>query len=162
MASVHDLSMKRLDGSKLNLADFKGKAVLLVNVASACGFTPQYAGLQKLHEQYAGKGLVVLGVPCNDFGKQEPGTADEIQTFCSTKFNVTFPLTEKVAILGDNKCALYAQLTSVKGQGIEPGDVKWNFEKFLVGKDGAVVGRFPSKVAPDAPELKSAIDKALA
>jgi glutathione peroxidase len=154
--------MKKLDGSSLKLADLKGKAVLLVNVASACGYTPQYTGLQKLHEQYAGKGLVVLGVPCNDFGKQEPGTADEIQTFCSTKFSVTFPLTEKVAILGDGKCELYKLLTTAKAPGIEPGDVKWNFEKFLVGKDGKVIGRFPSKVAPDAPELKTAIDKALA
>lgn len=156
MASIYDISIQDIDGKPLATESLRGKAVLVVNVASRCGFTPQYAGLEKLHEELAGQGLVVLGVPSNDFGAQEPGTEAEIKGFCSTTYDVKFPMTQKVAVLGAGKHPLYAFLT---GGG---GEVKWNFEKFLVGKDGQVVGRFSSKVDPQSPELRQAIATALA
>jgi glutathione peroxidase len=131
--------------------------VLLVNVASKCGYTPQYTGLQSLYTKYKDKGLVVVGVPANNFGGQEPGTNEEIKTFCSRNYNVTFPIMSKVSVKGDDKTPLYGYLTENTG-----GDVKWNFTKFLVDKNGKIVSRFESKVTPESPELTSAVEKALA
>lgn len=153
--SIHHLTMKDIDGKDLALKTYAGKAVLIVNVASECGYTGQYAGLQALSEKMAAKGLVVLGVPCNDFGGQEPGDEKTIQTFCSSKYNVTFPMTSKVTIKGDAKHPLYALLT--KGGG----EVGWNFEKFLVGKDGKLIQRFGSDAEPESGDLLSAIEAAL-
>ncbi|MBL8223464.1 MAG: glutathione peroxidase, partial [Bryobacterales bacterium] len=135
-SSVHEFSMKTIDGKQASLADYKGKVVLFVNVASQCGYTPQYAGLQSLYEKYQGKGLVVVGVPANDFGSQEPGSDAEIKTFCSRNYNVTFPMLSKVVVKGSGKVPLYEYLTQTGGE------VKWNFTKFLVGKDGKVRARF--------------------
>jgi glutathione peroxidase len=159
MTSLHDFSLKTIDGEALPLASFAGKAVLVVNVASKCGLTPQYDGLEKLHEELAAKGLVVLGVPCNDFGGQEPGTEADVKAFCTTNYGVKFPMASKIAVLGDKKDALYAWLTT---NASTAGDITWNFEKFLVGKDGAIVARFSPKTAPNDPALRAAIDKALA
>lgn len=150
-----------LDGSPLDLKQFDGKATLIVNVASKCGLTPQYAGLEELYKRYKDRGFSVLGVPCNQFAGQEPGSPEEIATFCSTTYGVTFPLTEKVDVNGPDRHPLYAELTqTADGQG-EAGDVKWNFEKFLVSPDGEVVARFRPQVAPDSPELLSAIESVL-
>lgn len=154
--SIHNISMKTLAGKPLKLSSYKGKAVLVVNVASHCGYTGQYSGLQRLYHQNKGKGLVVLGVPCNDFGRQEPGTPKQIAEFCSENYGVTFPMTEKVTIKpGAQQHALYKTLTAGGKR------VGWNFEKFLVGKDGRVVKRFGSGVEPGDRELTSAIAKAL-
>jgi len=150
-----DLSLTRLDGSKLPAEELAGKAVLFVNVASACGYTKQYEGLQALYTAHKDDGLVVVGVPCNQFGGQEPGSPEEIATFCKMNFGVTFPLLEKQDVNGSKRSPLYSSLV---GSG---GDISWNFEKFLVGPDGAVVGRFPSSVKPDSAKLKAAIDSAL-
>ncbi|NOU93838.1 redoxin domain-containing protein [Paenibacillus sp. LMG 31456] len=158
MSSIYDISVQTADGGTKTLNDFKGKALLIVNVASKCGFTPQYAGLEKLNQQYKDQGLVILGVPCNDFGGQEPGTSEEIQEFCSLNYGVTFEVLDKVDILGDNKHPLYKLLTE---QSEPPGDVKWNFEKFLIAKDGSIAGRFSSKVAPEDAELTNAIENLL-
>lgn len=152
--------MKGIDGKEIDLASYKGKVVLIVNVASRCGATPQYAGLQKLFDTYSKEGFVLLGVPCNQFGKQEPGSEEDIQKFCSTKYNVTFPMTAKVDVNGDGACDLYKFLTS-KESGFE-GKIGWNFEKFLVGKDGKVVARFKTGVEPDAEELVKAVKAELA
>lgn len=156
MSSFFDLSAKTLAGKEQPFSAYKGKVVLVVNVASECGYTPQYAGLEKLHEELKDKGVVVLGFPSNEFGAQEPGTAEQIQTFCSTKFGVKFPLMEKVETKGANKHAAYQFLT--EGHG-EP---RWNFHKYLVGKDGQVIAAYSSKVAPESAELRGAIDAALA
>ena len=153
--SIHGLTMKDIEGKDLPLKNYAGKAVLIVNVASECGYTGQYAGLQALSEKMAAKGLVVLGVPCNDFGGQEPGDEKTIQTFCRSNYKVTFPMTSKVTIKGDAKHPLYALLT----QG--GGEVGWNFEKFLVGKDGKLIQRFGSDAEPESPDLLSAIEAAL-
>ena len=153
-ADLHDITLKDIDGKDLPLKQFAGKAVLIVNVASECGYTPQYEGLQLLHEKLASKGLVVLGVPCNDFGGQEPGSEAEIKTFCTERYKVTFPMTSKVSIKGTPH-ALFAELT--KGSG----EVGWNFEKFLVSKDGKLLQRFGSDVEPTSEELLKAIDAAL-
>jgi glutathione peroxidase len=153
--SAHDITVKDIDGKDLALKTFAGKAVLVVNVASQCGYTPQYAGLQELHEKMAAKGLVVLGVPCNDFGGQEPDDEKAIKVFCTENYKVTFPMTSKVSIKGDAKHPLFALLTQ------NGGDVGWNFEKFLVGKDGKVLKRFGSDVEPNSPELLQAIEEAL-
>lgn len=150
--------MKSIDGKDLDLSKYKGKVVLIVNVASKCGYTPQYKGLQELYAKYEGDGLVVLGVPANDFGKQEPGTEEEIQKFCSSKYNVKFPMTEKVVVKGSDKIELYKILTEAtpnKDGKVE--EVGWNFEKFLIGRDGKVIGRFKSAVAPDSETLVKAI-----
>lgn len=160
-------TMNSLGGEKVDLTKYEGKVVLFVNVASKCGYTSQYTGLQKLHEKYAEKGLVVIGVPCNQFGGQEPGTAEEIQKFCSTKFNVTFDLLEKVNVKDDSgksvmACDLFKYLTSVDAKPAGKGPVKWNFEKFLVDRKGNVVGRFGSSAAPESAEMTAAIEKALA
>jgi len=155
-SSVHDFTLNTIDGQTAPLSQYKGKVVLLVNVASQCGYTPQYTGLQALYEKYKGKGLVIVGVPANNFGGQEPGTNEEIKTFCSRKYSVTFPMMSKVSVKGSDMTPLYGYLTSQTG-----GDVKWNFTKFLVGKDGQIVKRFESKVTPDAAELTSALEQAL-
>lgn len=155
-ATLPPVEIKALDGSPFDLAALNGKTVLFVNVASRCGFTKQYAGLQKLQDEFKDKGLVIVGVPSNDFGGQEPGSAEEIASFCEKTYGVTFPLTEKVTVKGAAKHPLYVFLTEGRG---EP---KWNFHKYLVDPKGAVVGEFPSRVAPDSPELRAAIEKAIA
>ena len=157
---VYAAGLKTIDGTAATLKEHAGKAILIVNVASECGYTPQYAGLETLYQKYKAQGLVVVGMPCNDFGGQEPGTEAEIKAFCATNYQVTFPLYGKVAILGDAKHALYAALTGP--QAPEPGEVKWNFEKFLISRDGKIMARFPSGVEPDAAELATAIEAALA
>lgn len=154
--SAHEFTMNSIDGKPVNLASFQGKAVLFVNVASQCGYTPQYSGLESLYKKYKDRGLVVVGVPANNFGSQEPGTNEEIKTFCSRKYNVTFPMMSKVSVKGGDMTPLYSYLTAAKG-----GDVRWNFTKFLVGKDGKVLGRFEPNVAPESPELTAAVEKAL-
>lgn len=148
------------DGKKVSLADYKGKAVLLVNVASKCGLTGQYSGLQKLYEANKGKGLIILGFPCNDFAGQEPGTAGEVVKFCSTEYAVTFPIMAKIHVKGDEQHPLYQALTGAKGPF--PGDTKWNFGKILIGKDGAAIARFGPTTSPDSDELAKAIADALA
>ena len=155
--SALDFEMKSIDGKTFKLADLKGKVVLIVNVASRCGHTPQYKGLQKLYETYGKDGLVVLGVPANDFGKQEPGTNEDIAKFCDSKYHVTFPMLAKVSVKGAAIAPLYAYLTSEKSG--HAGDIQWNFEKFLIGRDGRVVARFASDVEPD--DLADPIRKAL-
>ena len=159
--SVYDQSIAALDGSPLDLSQLKGKATLVVNVASFCGYTPQYAGLEKLDERYKEQGLTVLGVPCNQFGAQEPGSADEIATFCSTSYGVSFPLTEKVDVNGARQHPLFGELTKAADARGQAGDVQWNFEKFLVSPDGEVVGRFRSRTEPESAELVSAVESAL-
>ena len=153
--SLHDLSLRTLDGQDQALSTYKGKVVLAVNVASECGYTPQYAGLQKLYTEYKDRGLVILGFPCNQFGAQEPGEAAQIQTFCQKNYGVTFPLFQKLEVKGAGKAPVYQFLTAKFG---EPA---WNFHKYLVGKDGQVLQAFPSKVAPESPELRSDIEAAL-
>ncbi|MGH9275627.1 MAG: glutathione peroxidase [Acidimicrobiales bacterium] len=158
--SIYDHTLNRLDGSPLDLHEYEDKALLIVNVASKCGLTPQYEGLEKLHEQYADRGFSVLGVPCNQFGGQEPGSSGEIATFCSTSYGVTFPLAEKVEVNGDGRHPLYAELTAVPDADGKGGDVVWNFEKFLVAPGGAVT-RFRPQVEPEDPTLVGAIEAAL-
>ncbi len=152
-----DYKLTDIDGKEHDLSQYKGKVVLLVNVASKCGYTPQYTGLQKLHETHGKYGLVVIGVPANEFGKQEPGSNEEIKEFCSSKYKVTFPMLGKVVVKGDGITPLYKFLTDKETDPKFAGDIKWNFEKFLISKKGEVVGRFASKVAPDSDELIKAI-----
>ena len=159
-ASLYDISLKDIDGKATSLGAYKGKVLLVVNVASKCGYTPQYGGLEATHKKYQTKGFSVLGFPCNDFGAQEPGTNEEIKTFCSTKYNVTFPLFDKLHVNGAERHPLYETLAGKNSPF--PGDVKWNFGKFLIGKDGTILKRFDSKVTPDSPEMISAIETALA
>ena len=161
MTTLYDFQQKTLEGKDKKLSDFKGKAVLVVNVASKCGLTPQYAGLQKLQEKYAGRGFEVLGFPCNQFMGQEPGTAEEIAEFCERNYGVTFPMFEKIDVNGANRAPLYQWLTSQNTQPDGPGDILWNFGKFLLDKQGNVIARFNPRVAPDAPEVTAAIDKAI-
>jgi glutathione peroxidase len=158
---VLDFKVETLNGKPLELAKYQGKAILFVNVASQCGYTPQYAGLQKLHEKYGPQGLTVIGVPANNFGSQEPGSNDEIAQFCKKNYGVTFDMLSKVSVKGSDKCPLYVYLTSKETNPNHAGEVKWNFEKFLIGRNGEVVGRFDSKVKPDSPELTKAIEAAL-
>ncbi len=153
MTTLHDFKLRALDGSDLDLSTLRGKAVLVVNVASRCGYTPQYKGLQGLYEEFASRGLVVLGVPANDFGAQEPGSDDEIKTFCETRYAVTFPMLSKITVKGAGKHPLYQWLTTA----VPGGEVTWNFEKFLVDGRGEVARRFAPGVAPDAKELRDAI-----
>ena len=155
-SSVHEFTLNSIDGKPAPLASYKGKVLLFVNVASQCGYTPQYTGLQSLYAKYKDKGLVIIGVPANNFGAQEPGTNEEIATFCSRSYNVTFPMLAKVSVKGADATPLYQYLITNNG-----GDVKWNFTKFLVGKDGKPVQRFEPGVTPDSPELAMAIEKAL-
>jgi len=153
------IPLKDIDGKEMTLAAYKAKVVLVVNVASACGYTAQYEGLEALYRKYKAKGLVIVGVPCNDFGGQEPGTEAEIKKFCSSRFEVTFPLTSKVSAKGKTAHPLFVALTG-KEAG-HPGPVSWNFNKFLVGKDGKLLARFDSSVAPESAELQAVIEKAL-
>ena len=160
--SIYDVPIHALDGSPADLHDYEGKAVLLVNVASKCGLTPQYTGLEELHERFADRGFSVLGVPCNQFGGQEPGSSDEIATFCSTNYGVTFPLTEKVEVNGDGRHPLYQQLVDVPDAADgHTGDIRWNFEKFVIAPGGAVVARFNPAVEPTSDEVVGAVEKAL-
>ncbi|BEL06384.1 glutathione peroxidase [Actinoplanes sichuanensis] len=159
--TVHDVQIADLHGKPLDLAEFRGSATLVVNVASRCGLTPQYSGLEQLHERYADRGFSVLGVPCNQFGGQEPGTAEEIEEFCSTTYGVTFPMTEKIEVNGDGRHPLYQELTTASDAEGHSGDIRWNFEKFLVGPDGTVLARFGPRVTPDDPELVAALEAAL-
>jgi len=158
---IYNFTMKSIDGQPVNLKSYKGKVVMLVNVASRCGFTPQYAGLEKLYQQYKDRGFVIVGVPANNFAQQEPGTNEEIKKFCSTKYNVTFPMMAKVSVKGDDKTALYQYLTSTTEDPQFGGEIKWNFTKFLVGRDGNLVARFEPAVTPDSPQVKEAIESAL-
>lgn len=158
-ADLNAIPFKDAAGKETSLKAYEGKVVLVVNVASKCGLTAQYKALEALYQKHREAGLVVLGFPCNDFGGQEPGTIEEIQTFCKTKYDVTFPLMAKISVKGKEQHPLYAALTGK--DGAFPGDVKWNFGKFLIGRDGKALARFEPKTAPDAPEITSAIEKAL-
>jgi glutathione peroxidase len=176
--SLYDIPLKQIDGTSSNLGQYKGKVLLVVNVASKCGLTPQYEGLERLYQSKKEAGLEVLGFPANNFKEQEPGSDSEIQSFCSTNYDVHFPLFSKISVAGDDKHPLYSQLISaqpaatgdgpfrekLKGYGIESGagsEVLWNFEKFLIGRDGKVIGRFAPDVTADDPRLAAAIDQAL-
>jgi glutathione peroxidase len=158
---IYDFTMKTIDGDKVSLSAYRGKVVLFVNVASKCGFTPQYAALESVYEKYKDKGFVIIGVPANNFAQQEPGTDAEIKTFCSNKYNVTFPMMSKVSVLGDDKAPLYVYLTGKETDPKFAGDIKWNFTKFLFDRDGNPVARFEPKTTPDSPEVTEAIEKAL-
>ncbi|MEV5882747.1 glutathione peroxidase [Streptomyces sp. NPDC052020] len=151
-----------LQGGSAELGQYAGQVALIVNVASKCGLTPQYAGLERLHERYADRGFTVLGVPCNQFLGQEPGSAGEIAEFCSATYGVTFPMTEKVEVNGAGRHPLYERLTGFADAEGHSGDIRWNFEKFLVGRDGRVVARFAPQTEPEAPEVVAAVEAALA
>ncbi|WP_224281324.1 glutathione peroxidase [Streptomyces sp. LS1784] len=159
--SLYDIPLHTLAGEAASLADYKGKALLIVNVASRCGLTPQYTGLENLQKRYAGRGFTVLGFPCNQFAGQEPGSAEEIQSFCSTTYGVTFPLFEKIDVNGDGRHPLYQQLAQVADAEGQAGDVSWNFEKFLISPDGTVVARLRPRVEPESDELIAAIEAVL-
>jgi glutathione peroxidase len=159
-SGIYSFTLNSIDGQPAPLADYKGKVVLLVNVASKCGFTPQYSALEATYEKYKSQGFVILGFPANNFGAQEPGTNEEIKTFCSRKYNVTFPMYAKISVKGDDQAPLYSYLTKDTGPGLV-GDIKWNFTKFLVDRNGNVVQRFESAVTPDSPEMVAAIEKQL-
>ena len=159
MSNISDITVKNIDGKEEKFADYQGKVLLIVNVASYCGYTPQYKGLEQLNQDYRDRGLRVLGFPCNDFGAQEPGTNEEIAKFCETSYGVSFDLFDKLHAKGSQKHPLYQTLTT----SVEPkGDVAWNFEKFLINKQGDVVARFKSGVTPTSPELIQAIETELA
>jgi len=157
MTNVYDFSLTTIDGKPMPLSQYKGKVLLLVNVASACGLTPQYTGLQKIYANKSAEGFSVIGLPCNQFGAQEPGSEAEIQNFCSTKFNVTFPMTSKIEVNGNHRHPLYKHLLEKF-----PGDITWNFEKFVIGKNGEVLARFEPKQGPMNEDLRAAINAALA
>lgn len=156
--NIYDLKVRTMDGEEKNLSDYKGKVLLIVNVASRCGYTPQYEGLEALYLKYKAKGFEVLAFPCNDFGGQEPGTNDEIRTFCESKYNITFPLFDKIKVLDEDKSSLFARLT----ENSEPsGDIEWNFEKFIIDKSGNIASRFRSKTKPESDEVTNAIETLL-
>ncbi len=157
-----DFKMKTLDGKEADLSKHLGDVVMVVNVASKCGLTPQYEQLQQLHEKYSDKGLAVLGFPCNQFGKQEPGTAQQIREFCRVNYGVTFPMFAKIEVNGDRACDLYKHLTSLKTKPTGAGKISWNFEKFIIGRNGQVVARFGPRTKPDAPEVIKLIEEELA
>jgi len=159
--SVYEFTLNSIDGQPAPLAAYKGKVVMLVNVASRCGFTPQYEALEAVYQKYKDRGLVIVGIPANNFGAQEPGTNQEIKTFCSSKYHVTFPMMAKVSVKGEDQTPLYQYLTDKSANPQTGGEIQWNFTKFLVGPDGRVITRFESKVKPDAPEVTGAIEKAL-
>lgn len=159
--TIFDVEIGALKGGSADLAQYRGNALLIVNVASRCGLTPQYAGLQQLSDRYADRGLVVIGVPCNQFGGQEPGSPEEIVEFCQANYGVTFPLTEKVDVNGPDRHPLYQQLTATADATGAAGDVQWNFEKFVVAPDGSIAARLRPRVTPDAPELLDAVEKVL-
>lgn len=154
---INGIVVKDIDGNDVNLSDYKGKVLLIVNVASKCGYTPQYKGLESLYEKYKDKGFEILAFPCNDFGGQEPGTNEEIKEFCSSNFNVKFKLFDKVKVLGSEKSPLYEVLTNNDLTG--KGEIKWNFEKFLISKDGKIISRYPSNVEPESRVLIDEIEK---
>ena len=158
--SIYDIPLKDIDGKDTSLAPYKGQVILIVNVASKCGFTPQYAGLESVYTNYQAKGLVICGFPCNQFKEQEPGTDADIKQFCTSKYNVSFPMFDKLDVNGDNRHPLYVYLAGTASPF--PGDIRWNFTKFLIGRDGKIVNRFDSKVKPDSPEVTQAIEAALA
>jgi len=159
--TVHDIAVNTLSGDPASLGDLAGKTLLVVNVASKCGLTPQYTGLERLHERFAGQGFSVVGFPCNQFGGQEPGSAEEIAEFCSTSYGVTFPMFEKIEVNGPGRHPLYTELTAVPDASGEAGDIQWNFEKFLVAPDGTVRGRFRPRTDPEDPALVAAIEASL-
>ena len=159
--TLNDISLQTLDGDPGSLGQYKGKALLLVNVASKCGLTPQYEGLEHLQERYADRGFSVLGFPCNQFGGQEPGTAEEIKTFCSTTYGVTFPMFAKIDVNGEGRHPLYKELTQFADADGETGDIQWNFEKFLISPDGNVVARFRPRTEPESAEVTGAIEAQL-
>jgi glutathione peroxidase len=160
MAPVQEIPLKDIDGKPTNLGAFAGKTVLLVNVASHCGYTPQYEALEAIHQKYKDRGFTVVGIPCNDFGAQEPGSNKEIKEFCSSKYNVSFPLMDKIHVKGPEQHPLYSYLTGK--DAAYPGDIKWNFGKFLIGPDGKVLKRWDSAVKPDSKEVTDAIEASLA
>ena len=158
---IHEIPLKTLDGRDSSLGEFAGKALLVVNVASKCGLTPQYSGLERLQERFGEQGFSVVGFPCNQFAGQEPGSAEEIQTFCSTTYGVTFPLFEKIDVNGEGRHPLYAELTETADSEGAAGDVQWNFEKFLIGADGEVLARFRPRTEPEDETIVKAIEAAL-
>jgi len=160
--SVYDFTLNSIDGQPAPLGAYKGKVVLLVNVASRCGFTPQYTALEAVYEKYKDRGFVIVGIPANNFGSQEPGTNQEIKTFCQTKYSVTFPMMSKVSVKGDDQTPLYQFLTDKAANPQTGGEIQWNFTKFLIGPDGRVAARFEPAVTPDSPEVTAAIEKTLA
>jgi glutathione peroxidase len=162
MATLHDFAVKTIDGQSKSLSDYAGKTLLVVNVASRCGLTPQYTALEALHQRFEGQGFSVLGFPCNDFGAQEPGSEAEIKTFCESNYKVSFPLFTKVHVKGGEQAPVYAFLTTQKTAPDGAGDIVWNFAKFLIGGDGQVIARFGPQTTPDAPEVVSAIEKSVA
>jgi glutathione peroxidase len=160
-SNVYEFTMNSIDGQPMPLQNFHGKVMLIVNVASKCGFTPQYEGLEAVYEKYKDQGFVIVGFPANNFMAQEPGTNEEIKTFCSTKYNVKFPLYSKISVKGDDKAPLYQFLTDTNANPNTGGEIKWNFTKFLVDRNGKVIARFESPVKPESPEVTAAIEKAL-
>jgi len=160
--SVYDFTINSIDGEPTPLSKFQGKVVLLVNVASRCGFTPQYSALEKVYEQYKDRGFVIVGIPANNFGGQEPGSNREIKTFCSAKYNVTFPMMAKVSVKGVDKTPLYQFLTDKSVNPTVGGEIQWNFTKFLIGPDGHAVARFEPDITPDSPQVIAGIEKELA
>jgi glutathione peroxidase len=160
-SSVYDFTLNSIEGPPMPLQKFEGKVMLIVNVASKCGFTPQYEGLEAAYEKYKDQGFVIVGFPANNFMAQEPGTNEEIKTFCSTKYNVKFPLYSKISVKGDDKAPLYQFLTDTNANPKTGGEIKWNFTKFLVDRHGKVIARFESAVKPDSPEITAAIESAL-
>ena len=160
--TIYDFTLNSIDGQPTPFSAFKGKIVLLVNVASRCGYTPQYTALESIYEKYKGRGFVIVGIPANNFGGQEPGSNEEIKTFCAAKYHVTFPMMAKVSVKGSDITPLYQFLTDKTAHPDTGGEIGWNFTKFLVGPDGKVLARFDSKVEPDSPQVTSAIEKALA
>ena len=159
--SIFEHPIHTLSGEEASLADHRGEALLLVNVASKCGLTPQYTGLEQLQQTYADRGFSVLGFPCNQFGGQEPGSAEDIATFCSTSYGVSFPMYEKIEVNGEGRHEIYAELVGTPDEKGEAGDVRWNFEKFLVDAEGAVVARFSPQVEPDDPRVVAAVEELL-
>ncbi len=159
--SVYSFTLKSIDGQPVSLGSYRGKVLLLVNVASKCGYTPQYAGLEALYKKYQDRGLVIVGIPANNFASQEPGTNAEIKTFCHNKYDVTFPMMAKVSVLGEDKAPLYAFLTDKSVNPQIGGDIKWNFTKFLFDRNGKPVERFEPAVTPDSPQVTAAIEAAL-
>jgi glutathione peroxidase len=159
--TIYDFTMNSIDGESTPLSRYRGKVVLLVNVASRCGFTPQYAALEKVYEKYKSRGLVILGFPANNFGAEEPGSNQEIKTFCSTKYNITFPMMAKVSVKGADQTALYQFLTDKSADPQSGGEIQWNFTKFLIGPSGRPDARFEPNVGPDDPQVTTAIEKEL-
>jgi len=159
--SIYDFTMKSIDGQPVSLKSYSGKVVMVVNVASKCGFTPQYAGLEALYEKYKDRGFVIVGVPANNFAQQEPGTDEEIKKFCSNKYNVSFPMMSKVSVLGEDETPLYRFLTDKSANPQVGGDIKWNFTKFLFDRNGKPVARFEPAITPDSAEVHAAVESAL-